>query len=82
MVLPQTLKSLPTHSRSYLQTDSGNGTAPFSVVGGVVELSDAKVTGEIDVTTSDSDGSMNIKGNLITISDGAGNVRVKLGKLI
>ena len=48
----------------------------------MVELSDAKVTGEIDVTTSDSDGSMNIKGNLITISDGAGNVRVKLGKLI
>jgi len=60
---------------------SGNGTAPFSVSNGVVELSDAKVTGQIDVTTSDNDGSMNITGNLITISDGAGTPRVKLGKL-
>ena len=48
---------------------------------GVVELSDAKVTGQIDVTTSDASGSMNIKGNLITIEDGQGNIRVKLGKL-
>lgn len=60
---------------------TGNGTAPFSVVDGVVELSDAKVTGQIDVTTSDASGSMNIKGNLITIEDGQGNIRVKLGKL-
>lgn len=74
-ITTDTFKILPTDG-------SGNGTAPFSVVGGVVELSDAKVTGEIDVTTSDNDGSMNIKGNLITISDAAGNTRVKLGKLI
>lgn len=74
-ITTDTFKILPTDG-------SGNGTAPFSVVDGVVELSDAKVTGEIDVTTSDSDGSMNIKGNLITIEDGQGNVRVKLGKLV
>lgn len=73
-ITTDTFKILPTDG-------SGNGTAPFSVVGGVVELSDAKVTGEIDVTTSDNDGSMNIKGNLITISDAAGTTRVKLGKL-
>ena len=60
---------------------TGNGTAPFSVVSGVVEMSGAKVTGELDVTTSDATGSMNITGNLITISDGSGNPRVKLGKL-
>lgn len=73
-ITTDTFKILPTDG-------SGNGTAPFSVVGGVVELSDAKVTGEIDVTTSDNDGSMNIKGNLITISDASGTARVKLGKL-
>lgn len=73
-ITTDTFKILPTDG-------SGNGTAPFSVVGGVVELSDAKVTGEIDVTTSDGDGSMNIKGNLITISDAAGTTRVRLGKL-
>jgi hypothetical protein len=60
---------------------TGSGTAPFSVVGGVVEMSGAKVTGDLDVTSSDTTGSMNIKGNLITISDGSGNPRVKLGKL-
>ena len=60
---------------------SGNGTAPFSVSAEGVELSNAKVTGQIDVTTSDSDGSMNIKGNLITISDASGAPRVRLGKL-
>lgn len=75
-ITADTFRILPTDADS-----ADSGTAPFSVVGGVVELSDAKVTGEIDVTTSDSDGSMNIKGNLITISDGAGNMRVKLGKL-
>ena len=74
-ITTDTFKILPTDG-------SGNGTAPFSVVGGVVELSDAKVTGEIDVTTSDIDGSMNIKGNLITIEDGQGNTRIKLGKLV
>ena len=73
-ITTDTFKILPTDG-------SGNGTAPFSVVGGVVELSDAKVTGQIDVTTSDNDGSMNITGNLITISDGAGTPRVKLGNL-
>lgn len=76
-ITADTFRILPTDADS-----ADSGTAPFSVSNGVVELSDAKVTGEIDVTTSDSDGSMNIKGNLITISDGAGNVRVKLGKLI
>jgi hypothetical protein len=60
---------------------TGSGTAPFSVVGGVVEMSGAKVTGDLDITSSDTTGSMNIKGNLITISDGSGNPRVKLGKL-
>ena len=73
-ITTDTFKILPTDG-------SGNGTAPFSVVGGVVEMSGAKVTGELDVTTSDASGSMNITGNLITISDGSGNPRVKLGKL-
>lgn len=73
-ITTDTFKILPTDG-------SGNGTAPFSVVGGVVEMSGAKVTGDLDVTTSDATGSMNIKGNLITISDGSGNPRVKLGKL-
>ena len=61
---------------------SDNEIQPFTVQGNQVELSNATVTGGIDVTTSDSDGSMNIKGNLITIEDGQGNVRVKLGKLV
>ena len=73
-ITTDTFKILPTDG-------TGNGTAPFSVVDGVVEMSGAKVTGELDVTTSDATGSMNITGNLITISDGSGNPRVKLGKL-
>ena len=73
-ITTDTFKILPTDG-------TGNGTAPFSVVDGVVEMSGAKVTGELDVTTSDASGSMNITGNLITISDGSGNPRVKLGKL-
>ena len=74
-ITTDTFKILPTDG-------TGNGTAPFSVTAEGVELSDAKVTGGIDVTTSDSDGSMNIKGNLITIKDGQGNTRIKLGKLV
>jgi hypothetical protein len=73
-ITTDTFKILPTDG-------TGNGTAPFSVVGGVVEMSGAKVTGDLDVTSSDTTGSMNITGNLITISDGSGNPRVKLGKL-
>ena len=73
-ITADTFKILPTDG-------SGNGAAPFSVSTEGVELSNAKVTGKIDVTTSDSDGSMNIKGNLITISDAEGVTRVKLGKL-
>ena len=45
-------------------------------------MSGAKVTGELDVTTSDATGSMNITGNLITISDASGTPRVKLGKIV
>jgi hypothetical protein len=73
-ITADTFKILPTDG-------TGNGTAPFSVTAEGVELSNAKVTGEIDVTTSDDDGSMNIKGNLITISDANGATRIKLGKL-
>ena len=74
--------AITTDTFKILNSDgTDSGTAPFSVSNGVVELSNAKVTGEIDVTTSDSEGSMNIKGNLITIEDGQGNVRIKLGKL-
>ena len=61
--------------------DGTGGISPFTVTADGVELSNAKVTGEIDVITSDSNGSMNIKGNLITISDDSGTPRVKLGDL-
>jgi hypothetical protein len=60
---------------------SDNEIQPFTVDGDQVELSNATVTGNLDVTTSDATGSMNIKGNLITISDANGTVRVKLGDL-
>lgn len=61
---------------------SNNEIQPFTVIGDDVFLSNATVTGNLDVTTSDSTGSMNITGNLITISDGNGTPRVKLGKLL
>ena len=60
---------------------SNNEIQPFTVQGNQVKLSNATVTGDLDVTKSDASGSMNITGNLITISDGSGNPRVKLGKL-
>lgn len=75
-ITADTFKILPTGADS-----DDIGVAPFSVTAEGVELSNAKVTGEIDVTTSDAEGSMNIKGNLITISDANGATRVKLGKL-
>lgn len=61
---------------------SNNEVQPFTVIGNDVFLSNATVTGNLDVTTSDATGSMNITGNLITISDGNGTPRVKLGKLL
>ena len=60
---------------------SNNEIQPFTVIGDDVFLSNATVTGNLDVTTSDADGSMNIKGNLITIKDTNDTTRVKLGKL-
>ena len=60
---------------------SNNEIQPFTVIGDDVFLSNATVTGNLDVTTSGGTGSMNIKGELITISDGNGTPRVKLGDL-
>jgi hypothetical protein len=60
---------------------SDNEIQPFTVIGDDVFLSNATVTGNLDVTTSSGTGSMNIKGELITISDGNGTTRVKLGDL-
>jgi len=60
---------------------SDNEIQPFTISGDDVFLSNATVTGNLDVTTSDATGSMNITGNLITISDGNGTPRVMLGKL-
>lgn len=60
---------------------SNNEVQPFTVIGNDVFLSNATVTGNLDVTTSGGTGSMNIKGELITISDGNGTPRVKLGDL-
>jgi len=75
--------AITTDTFKILNSDGTDaGTAPFSVVNGVVEMSGAKVTGELDVTTSDASGSMNITGNLITISDASGTPRVKLGKIV
>ena len=75
-ITADTFKILPTGADS-----TSAGVAPFSVTSEGVELSNAKVTGGIDVTTSGGTGSMNIKGELITISDGNGTPRVKLGDL-
>ena len=60
---------------------SNNEIQPFTVIGDDVFLSNATVTGNLDVTTSGGTGSMNIKGELITISDGNGTPRIKLGDL-
>ena len=60
---------------------SNNAIQPFTVDGNNVFLSNATVTGDLNVTKSDNSGSMNIKGNLITINDASGTTRVRLGKL-
>lgn len=61
---------------------SDNEIQPFTVSGDDVLLSNATVTGALDVTTTEAGvGSMTIKGDVITIRDANSNVRVKLGKL-
>ena len=62
-------------------SDGTGGISPFTVSAIGVELSNETVTGAIVVTTSSGTGSMNIKGELITISDGNGTPRIKLGDL-
>jgi hypothetical protein len=61
---------------------SDNEIQPFTVDGDQVQLSNATVTGALDITTTETGvGSMTIKGDLITIRDAGSNIRVKLGKL-
>ena len=70
-ITTDTFKILPTDG-------SGNGTAPFSVVNGVVEMSGAKVTGDLDVTSNDSSGSITIDNSGMTIKDSNDSIRVIL----
>lgn len=60
---------------------SGSGTAPFSVVDGVVQMSGAKVTGDLQVTSGTSSGSVTIDNDGMTIKDSSDSIRVILGKI-
>ena len=55
--------------------------SPFSISGDNVLLSNATVTGSIDVKSSATGERMEIKNNKIEIFDASNNVRVKLGFL-
>lgn len=59
---------------------SNNEIQPFTVSGNEVQLSNATVTGQLDIGTNETGSRMEITNDLISIFEES-NVRVKLGKL-
>ena len=59
---------------------SNNEIQPFTVSGNEVELSNAKVTGQLDIGTNETGSHMEITNDVISIFEES-NIRVKLGRL-
>lgn len=59
---------------------SNNEIQPFTVSGDEVELSNAKVTGQLDIGTNETGSHMEITNDVISIFEES-NIRVKLGRL-
>ena len=63
-----------------VRTGGGNGTAPFKVTDGVVELQDTQVKGNLNVGVGQTGARTEITDDGIKIYDGNG-LRVKIGLL-
>ena len=61
--------------------NGSSNVSPFEVDNGVVKLSNATVTGQLDILNSDAGGAMSITNQTITITDAGNNPRVRFGKL-
>ena len=60
---------------------SNNAVKPFTVDGDQVLLSNATVTGQLNISSTGNNGSMTMTNDVMNIFDGSGNLRVKFGRL-
>jgi hypothetical protein len=60
---------------------SNNAIKPFTVDGDNVLLSNATVTGQLNISSTGNGGSMTMTNDVMTIFDSAGNTRVVFGRL-
>lgn len=61
---------------------SNNAIKPFTVDGDNVLLSNATVTGQLNISSTGNGGSMTMTNDVMTIFDSAGNTRVVFGRLV
>lgn len=60
---------------------SNNAVKPFTINGDNVELSNATVTGSLNISSTGNNGSMTMTNDVMQIFDGSNNLRVKFGRL-
>jgi hypothetical protein len=60
---------------------SNSAIKPFTVNGDTVELSNATVTGALNISSTGNNGSMTMTNDVMQIFDGSNNLRVKFGRL-
>lgn len=60
---------------------SNNAVKPFTVSGDNILLSNATVTGQLNISSTGNGGSMTMTNDVMTIFDNAGNTRVVFGRL-
>jgi hypothetical protein len=60
---------------------SNNAVKPFTINGDNVELSNATVTGSLNISSTGNNGSMTMTNDVMKIFDGSNNLRVKFGRL-
>ena len=61
---------------------SNNAVKPFTINGDNVELSNATVTGSLNISSTGNNGSMTMTNDVMQIFDGSNNLRVKFGRLV
>lgn len=60
---------------------SNNAVKPFTISGDDVLLSNATVTGQLNISSTGNGGSMTMTNDVMSIFDGSNNLRVKFGRL-
>ena len=61
---------------------SNSAIKPFTVNGDTIELSNATVTGALNISSTGNNGSMTMTNDVMQIFDGSNNLRVKFGRLV